>query len=467
MRNLAFGAIGVAILVIVLATWKQAREERAFAAESATAAAEEAAPGSTGGLVSRRPKEPRTAGGEAAGAAATSGGLLEREGPARGARKAPDPAHEAAPAKSGNQGDEIAIWAPPSGPALEREVEAAAALFHMGPAPFHAWLSERPAQLEGDRRQLALAFAAARGGGNADWDEVRAKLAASADVRPAEVELLDVATGRGGSLAAAASGRRETALEIAMHMDLAWGMALDAAAARDYASAAVGLSNVLQDELSAPWEADRATLLELSKQLGEAQSFHRWSRKGEWPSVTITVEQGDSLVHVRKRFLAEHPERVMCTGLIDRANGVRGRYLQPGQELRIPLDEVNVLVDLSARWVLYRFGDEVAGAWEAGVGASETPTDTGEYVVGEKLDEPPWWKPGEEPIPYGDPRNELGSRWLGWDDELGPTSLGFHGTNDPSTVGYEVSEGCVRLLNEDVELLFEILPQGARVLVRP
>ena len=69
-------------------------------------------------------------------------------------------------------------------------------------------------------------------------------------------------------------------------------------------------------------------------------------------------------------------------------------------------------------------------------------------------------------MPNADPRNPLGSRWIEWYRDGAPTSYGFHGTNDPDSIGEAASEGCVRLLNEDVELLFEILPLGAPVIVR-
>ena len=70
-------------------------------------------------------------------------------------------------------------------------------------------------------------------------------------------------------------------------------------------------------------------------------------------------------------------------------------------------------------------------------------------------------------MPFGDPTNPLGTRWLEWGVDGKGTSLGFHGTNDPDGVGGRVSEGCVRMRNEDVELLFDILPRDAEVVVQP
>lgn len=73
-------------------------------------------------------------------------------------------------------------------------------------------------------------------------------------------------------------------------------------------------------------------------------------------------------------------------------------------------------------------------------------------------------RPGHAPVPYGDPGNPLGTRWIAWDGRQG---FGFHGTWSPETVGTAASDGCIRLRNEDVERLFEILPQGAEIDVRP
>jgi lipoprotein-anchoring transpeptidase ErfK/SrfK len=105
-------------------------------------------------------------------------------------------------------------------------------------------------------------------------------------------------------------------------------------------------------------------------------------------------------------------------------------------------------------------------SWSIGIGREGEETILGEFTVGEKEEDPMWWRPGQEPMPNADPRNPLGSRWIEWYRDGSPTSYGFHGTNEPDSIGEAESEGCVRLLNEDVELLFEILPLGAPVIVR-
>ena len=79
-----------------------------------------------------------------------------------------------------------------------------------------------------------------------------------------------------------------------------------------------------------------------------------------------------------------------------------------------------------------------------------------------------WFRPGEAPVPFGDPQNPLGTRWIAWFSPDGKkTSLGFHGTNEPESMGKMVSEGCVRMRNNDVEVLFEVVPRDSTVIVRP
>ena len=57
---------------------------------------------------------------------------------------------------------------------------------------------------------------------------------------------------------------------------------------------------------------------------------------------------------------------------------------------------------------------------------------------------------------------------MSWDDENGwHSTLGFHGTNDEAGVGEAVSLGCIRMRNEDVEVLYEVLPVGSVVEVKP
>jgi lipoprotein-anchoring transpeptidase ErfK/SrfK len=62
----------------------------------------------------------------------------------------------------------------------------------------------------------------------------------------------------------------------------------------------------------------------------------------------------------------------------------------------------------------------------------------------------------------GGPKNPMGARAL----YLGSTEYRIHGTNEDWSIGQAVSSGCIRMLNEDVEDLYERVNVGATVVVR-
>jgi lipoprotein-anchoring transpeptidase ErfK/SrfK len=63
-------------------------------------------------------------------------------------------------------------------------------------------------------------------------------------------------------------------------------------------------------------------------------------------------------------------------------------------------------------------------------------------------------------------RNPLGARALYLYQDGHDTMFRLHGTNEPWSIGKQVSSGCVRLLNEDIHDLYNRVPVGATVLVR-
>ncbi len=68
---------------------------------------------------------------------------------------------------------------------------------------------------------------------------------------------------------------------------------------------------------------------------------------------------------------------------------------------------------------------------------------------------------------HGGPENPLGARalylWQGNKDTL----YRIHGTNEPQTIGTNVSSGCIRLTNEDIVDLYGRTPIGTKVVVIP
>jgi lipoprotein-anchoring transpeptidase ErfK/SrfK len=65
----------------------------------------------------------------------------------------------------------------------------------------------------------------------------------------------------------------------------------------------------------------------------------------------------------------------------------------------------------------------------------------------------------------GGPDNPLGARALYLFANGADTLYRIHGTNDPRSIGKAVSSGCIRLLNEDIAELYELVKRGTKVIV--
>lgn len=354
-----------------------------------------------------------------------------------------------------------------SGPGTERVAELL----------LDAWLAGDPEDLstyvhqgEGTKlpetqRQLISAFWQALGpqvdGARAIYDRVQGQ----PGVTSVQLGLLAAALdppGRRGVPRAASSLRPEP-LAHAMRMVLLGDEAESLLDAREYAGSAVAWSELIKLEIEADWAPHRSALLGWAKQLKQAQANHRFSARGEWPSTEVTVERNDTLTGIRKRVMGATPGFTICTGLIEASNEITATRIQPDDVLRIPTDPANCIVDLEARLVMYRHGDEIVRAWECGIGKPGSETPIGEFTVGIKQKKPAHTVWG---LPYGHPDNPLGSHWLELQRGGKKTSYGIHGTNDPDGVGSEVSLGCIRMRNEDVGELFRLLPQGAQVILQ-
>ncbi len=129
-----------------------------------------------------------------------------------------------------------------------------------------------------------------------------------------------------------------------------------------------------------------------------------------------------------------------------------------------------IVIDTPATYLYLVLGDGKAMRYGIGVGRDGF-TWSGTEKITRVAEWPDWHPPAEmiERQPYlprfmaGGPGNPLGARAL----YLGKTVYRIHGTNQPSTIGKFVSSGCIRLLNEDVEDLYNRVKVGTRVVVKP
>ena len=144
---------------------------------------------------------------------------------------------------------------------------------------------------------------------------------------------------------------------------------------------------------------------------------------------------------------------------------------------------LQLVLDRQHRQLLVLNDGVLTRRFPAAVGTVGWETPAGRFRVMQKVKEPVWTHPvsGQKRGPQ-DATNPLGSRWIGfyrdckgregWDGEQyldieGCTVAGFHGTPYRWTVGRAVSHGCVRLYEENVQEIFEMVRVGTPVTVLP
>ena len=125
---------------------------------------------------------------------------------------------------------------------------------------------------------------------------------------------------------------------------------------------------------------------------------------------------------------------------------------------------VNVLLKLDRRKLYVFQGQKLLSTFPVAVGRSGFATPTGDFKVFEMIANPAWKDPrtGEVETPGID--GSLGLRWIGF-LELGHGVIGFHGTPNVASIGQAASHGCVRMRNEDVVKLYELVKIGTVVRV--
>ena len=139
--------------------------------------------------------------------------------------------------------------------------------------------------------------------------------------------------------------------------------------------------------------------------------------------------------------------------------------LRAGETLSIPKVDLSVEAWRELRITTAWAGETLVRLWASSMGEEGAETPVGEFSLGVFLDNPPWTNPRTgESFPAGNPENPLGTRWMAFKEQ---PSYGIHGTQDPGTIGSFESWGCIRLRNEDVEDLFELVGPGARVVIHP
>ncbi len=145
--------------------------------------------------------------------------------------------------------------------------------------------------------------------------------------------------------------------------------------------------------------------------------------------------------------------------MVKTSNGMSSDVVRVGQKLRIWTGKFSIYVDKSQNTLMLKSDDEILKVYSVSTGANNS-TPVGVFKIINKLQDPVWYKAGAV-IPPESPDNALGSRWLGFD----LTGYGIHGTVQPDKIGQQITSGCVRMRNSDVEELYKIVPVNTEVTV--
>jgi lipoprotein-anchoring transpeptidase ErfK/SrfK len=133
------------------------------------------------------------------------------------------------------------------------------------------------------------------------------------------------------------------------------------------------------------------------------------------------------------------------------AQEAQGETLRPQRKIVVSIAERKLVVLEAGR---------VLKTYDAAVGALKSPSPMGEFTVTIRLPHPTWY--GSKAVVPPGKGNPLGTRWIG----ISKKGYGIHGTNSPKSIGRAASLGCIRLRNEDVEELFEMVSVGDAVELR-
>ncbi|HUW58432.1 MAG TPA: L,D-transpeptidase family protein [Planctomycetota bacterium] len=171
------------------------------------------------------------------------------------------------------------------------------------------------------------------------------------------------------------------------------------------------------------------------------------------------VRRGDTLGGIARRYR-------LPVELVKLANNRTDDFLRIGDLVRISrempairVSKANLKLELYYKQALFK-------SYPVGIGKDEL-TPAGKFTLGDKVKNPVWYRPGGgKPLPYGDPENILGTRWMtliGEDESQ--RGYGIHGTTVPQSVPGRTSAGCIRMHNRDVEELYEWVPRDTKVLI--
>ena len=167
------------------------------------------------------------------------------------------------------------------------------------------------------------------------------------------------------------------------------------------------------------------------------------------------VKRGDALQKIAKKF------KTTITA-VQKQNGMNkfNYNIRIGENLNIYNGNWHIIVNKSKFLLMLYDKSQLFAIYNIALGKNNK-TPIGNFKIISKVIEPDWYSKSEK-ISYGDERNVLGTRWMeikSTDDKNHKLrGYGIHGTWERNSINKMRSNGCIRMLNENVEELFDIIP---------
>ena len=237
----------------------------------------------------------------------------------------------------------------------------------------------------------------------------------------------------------------------------------------DLVQARLRLSDSLRSGTLSPLQAEevRGTLAVLN----DGMIFGPEVTPGDPFTRLYEIKPGDALSRIVSRQGVKTNWR-----FVQRINGIKDpARIRVGQRIKLVQGPFHAEVDKASHRidVWLGEGDDAIFVRSLPVGLGEfnsTPAGTFRVRRGGKMMNPTWTNPRNgEQFAANDPLNPIGEYWIGLDGidvhNLQEQGFGIHGTIDPESIGQDQSMGCVRLADDDIAMVYEMLTEGNSVVL--
>lgn len=167
------------------------------------------------------------------------------------------------------------------------------------------------------------------------------------------------------------------------------------------------------------------------------------------------VKRGDALSRIARRFKTDYRT-------IKRYSGMKRDGLQIGQRLRVPKSHPEIVIFKGDFELLIVLEGCLVRAFDVATGKNGK-TPEGSFMIGTKTVNPTWYSPAGKVYKYGNEKNILGTRWMAFKNTDEHQGFGIHGTKFPESIGTEASMGCIRMRNDEVEVVYDYIPSQTKV----